>query len=766
MLTTVSPVGAHTVALQPDLAQPSPVNPCFASVVDLVALASAAGDCGWRVPLQAQETKKVRRIAATERFLSPSIIVSPRFWRCSATMILLGCPIWIVQNLIVRKKGLLQMAIDERRVFPLGFLLRIASLLFVYFVTRILFFWFNHKTLNSFSAAEIVRAFALGFRFDAWVVSATMLPMFFFEVWSWKSRSMLAHRVTRGFSFFILALHSIFIFLELADTQYFRFTGRRTTLAILELSSDSIEQSFQLLRNFWIVPVGTVILMAGLAWVWRKSRSLWTTASAPVHPVQVLSVVILGLVIGVLGLRGGLQTKPIATAHAMLLGQSQLAALALSTSFQVTHSAENRQLKLQSFFSTEQEVRRILNVPRERHSPVKLENFNVVILVVESLSSEYMGYGGINSVYAPFIRRLADKSLYFDNAYSNGLSSIEAFPSLLACLPSLVGEPFITSQYSSVKTQSLGHVLAARGYSNEFFHGCNNGSMYIDSMAKLFGFPRFFGRYDYPPGDKDYDGSWGIYDEPFLQFAASRIGEIKSPFAVGIFTLSSHNPYKIPQHLQQRFSGGKLPFQNSLAYTDHAIEKFFESAEKQAWFKNTLFVITGDHTSDLESSKFMSEQALYRVPLIFYDPSGQLKPAVSHRIVQHADVFPSVLDLLGVDETSLEKPMLPLGQSVFLPENFARAANRAGDSFWYQEGKTVVRFPADGSAFGVQELDNAVHAAAHDFKLEIVPLMDDTLTPAAARAPTEFETQGIVERAKAYLQFFNNRMSHNSLLEP
>ena len=209
-----------------------------------------------------------------------------------------------------------------------------------------------------------------------------------------------------------------------------------------------------------------------------------------------------------------------------------------------------------------------------------------------------------------------------------------------------------------------------------------------------------------------------------------------------------------------------MPFHNSLAYTDYAVQRFFESAEKQPWFKNTLFVVTGDHTSDLESPKFMSEQALYRVPLIFYDPSGQLKPSVSHRLVQHADVFPSVLDLLGVDESKLERPMLPFGQSVFLPERYARAANRSGGWFWYQEGDSVVRFPADGSAFSLQENENAVHAAGQDFKIELVQMLEDTLTPGVRRSPTDSEAQGIVNRAKAYLQFFNNRMSNNRLLEP
>ncbi|NBW82952.1 hypothetical protein EBR21_14470, partial [bacterium] len=237
-------------------------------------------------------------------------------------MILLGRRIWTVRNLIVRKKGLRQMASVERTVFPRGFLVRIGALLCLYSLTRALFFYYNRKVLESFSSGEIFGAFALGFRFDAWVVSATMLPLFFLEVWNWKSRSLVSQRVTRGFSAFVFALHSVFIFLELADTQYFRFTGRRTTLAILGLSSDGIQQSLQLLKNFWIVPVATLLLMSMLAWVWSKSRKLGGSTTVPVRRAHVINVLLAGIVVGVLGLRGGFQTKPIAPAHAMLLGQS------------------------------------------------------------------------------------------------------------------------------------------------------------------------------------------------------------------------------------------------------------------------------------------------------------------------------------------------------------------------------------------------------------------------------------------------------------
>jgi uncharacterized sulfatase len=656
---------------------------------------------------------------------------------------------------------------SKRQVFPAGFVVRVFALLLIYTLTRALFLLFNQPLLNSFSAADLARAFALGFRFDAWVVAATMLPLFLLEVWLWKSRSENARRITSSFSILVFVIHAFFIFCELADTQYFRFTGRRTTLAILKLSSDGFEQTAQLLKNFWIVPVLSVFFISFLAVVWRKTRNMARDTQGKELAFQkMLMVLLAGIILGVLGLRGGLQTKPISPAHAMLLGQSQLAGLALSTSFQLTHSTENRQLPVINFFADERQVRTLLEVPRKRHAPVELKDYNVVILVVESLSLEYMGYKGINTNYVPFISSLSARSLFFDHAYANGRTSIEAFPSILASLPSMVGDPFITSQYSSVKMLSLGHELTQRGYSTEFFHGCNNGSMYIDSMAQLFGFKKFFGRYDYPNGDRDYDGSWGIYDEPFLQFAVDRMNQIKAPFAVGIFTLSSHNPYKIPAHLREKFPDGRQPFHKSLGYADYAIQKFFESAARQPWYKNTLFILTGDHTADLESPVFMSEQGNYRVPLLFFDPSGRLQAGISHRIVQHTDIFPSVLDLLGIDMTDSAQPLLPFGQSVFTPEGFARAANRAGDWFWYQEGRSVVRIPADGgSSFHSQQDENIAHAA-HASPIQLVDIQSDTLTLAAPRAPHAEEDEGIVKRAKAYLQFFNNRMTKNSLLEP
>ena len=639
------------------------------------------------------------------------------------------------------------MSALTRRVFPRGFLLRIFGLMVAYALARIFFFQFNKNTLGIHSTHELFQAFALGFRFDAWVVAATMLPMFFLEIASWKRKSIILLRFTSGFSAFIFALHSVFLFFEISDCEYFRFTGRRTTLGILNVSSDAFQQGFQVLTNFWHFPVLTLSLVMGLLIVWQKTRTFEASDELSLGKARLFFTTLAGIVVGVLALRGGLQTKPIAPAHAMQLGDSQLAALALSTSFQLTHSAENQNLPRINFFESDAAAQKILELPQGRFAPVSLNGYNVVVLVVESLSQEYMGYQGITANYAPFITELASRSLSFERAHANGRQSIEALPSMLASVPSLIGEPFITSQYGAVRLSSLGHTLTKLGYTTAFFHGAKNGSMHIDSMAKLFGFNQYFGRFEYPLGDKDFDGSWGIFDEPFLNFSVEKMSEFKEPFAAGIFTLSSHNPFRVPEHLKESLPAGRQPFHRSLAYADYSVRKFFEEAEKKPWYKKTLFVITGDHTAELESDLFKKEQSIFRVPILFFDPSGRLQAKQSKRLVHHADIFPTLVDLLGIDSQAIDLQQLPFGQSVFLPDQYARIANRSGDWFWYQEGSTVVRLPKDGSA-----------------EVEIIDMQENSLSVGNKRFPRADENESIVLRAKAYLQLFNNGMLTNSFV--
>ena len=191
------------------------------------------------------------------------------------------------------------------------------------------------------------------------------------------------------------------------------------------------------------------------------------------------------------------------------------------------------------------------------------------------------------------------REFILQNAYANGKRSIEGIPAIIGGIPALLSDPFITSAYSSNTITTIPSLLKQKGYTSTFFHGGTNGTMGFDNFSRSSGFDHYFGRTEYD-NDDDFDGSWGIYDEPFLQQAALEIDKMKLPFLAVLFTLSSHHPYKIPDKYVNQFPEGTLPLHQSIAYADFSLKRFFETALKMSWFSNTLFVITADHTSSTE----------------------------------------------------------------------------------------------------------------------------------------------------------------------
>ncbi len=189
-------------------------------------------------------------------------------------------------------------------------------------------------------------------------------------------------------------------------------------------------------------------------------------------------------------------------------------------------------------------------------------------------------------------------------------------------------------------------LLKQAGYTNFFFHGGAKGTMGFEAYTLANGFDRYFSKNDYP-GKADFDGTWGIFDEPFLLFAADEISKMPEPFMAGIFTLSSHQPYTVPEEFKGKFPKGKLEIHESIGYADYALKRFFEKINGQPWVKNTLFVITSDHSQKLHSKKFQNAIGRYRVPLFFYSES-KLGLTDTQKVTQHSDIPRTVLDLVGV----------------------------------------------------------------------------------------------------------------------
>lgn len=139
-----------------------------------------------------------------------------------------------------------------------------------------------------------------------------------------------------------------------------------------------------------------------------------------------------------------------------------------------------------------------------------------------------------------------------------------------------------------------------------------------------------------------------------MQYYCTKMGEMKQPFMTAIFTVSSHHPFVIPKEYKTVYKEEGLPIHKCIRYTDHAIGRFFASASKQPWFKNTIFVLTSDHTNQTDHPEYQSAIGGFSAPIIIYDPSGEIRPGMRPATVaQQIDILPTILGQLGYDKRYL-----------------------------------------------------------------------------------------------------------------
>lgn len=607
-----------------------------------------------------------------------------------------------------------------------------------YSLARLVFFIYNFNLMSEAGVFAVAQAFVHGLRFDLYAILWLNIPFWLLAFVPleklWKFWPKIEALVFGVWNF-------IFLGMSFVDVELFRFSGKRLSQEILSLKTDIQDQAWSMITYYWQIVLLGLICMFVLMFLYPtrkfnasvKKSSSWLYSS---------SLIFAWIVFMVLGMRGGWQLKPIRPIHAFNQSSTAMGALTLNSAFTFIRSHGTDQVTAVSYFDEAKEVGQLIKKEQASRPPLGThKGKNAVIIILESFSLEFMGWPEKASEQMPFLNELAGDSLFFPYHFANGRRSIDAVPSIVCGLPSLMLEPFPTSNFHGNQVDCLAHVLNDQGYKTLFFHGAQNGSMYIDSFAKRAGFQKFYGMNEYPhPGDSD--GHWGIYDGPFFDFAADELTAIDKPFAAVIFSLSSHHPYLIPPEWKGKLPLGKREIDESLAYTDEMLRRFFEKAKSENWYKDTVFFITGDHTSKSEDGRFHSTPGYYRVPLLVHSPGQDLPPSDTSMWVQQADISLSVMDLLGVKAPQF----LPFGGSVFNLNRQGHAINYDYTGYWLIKGETFTRmdFGGDLTATGLWQ-------KGAEFM--------------GSEAPSEAEVLENQRLLKAYVQFFRNGLLNNSWLD-
>ena len=609
------------------------------------------------------------------------------------------------------------------KVFTLRFLLIFAF----YQLCRLGFYWYNNHLLDPFDAKVIWG----GIRFDLAALGFINLAFALLHLWPGKFQTKKGYQTFLFYSFYLV---NIFILcLNFVDYEYFRFIGRRSSYAFITASGMENELP-GLLKNFivdyWWIPL---FMLGSFVFFWLIYRKIdYKIHDSRFNFPQVLTLV---LVLGVLLLlgRGGFQPKPIRLVDAAGYGGMKNTALVLNTPFSVLKTMGKKETLPDYNFYSEDELLSIFN-PVQVFQYDSINKKNVVLLIIESFGRENMHRG-----LTPFMDSLAQNSYFFENGFANGKVSIDAVPSSISSVPSLMDRTYITSSYALNDIYPLPKILNDQGYHTAFFHGAFNGSQNFDQYSTVAGFKEYYGKNEYE-GPEAFDGSWGIFDEEFLQFFAQKLDGFQTPFFSTLFTISSHNPYTIPERYKGKFPKGTAAIHESIAYADYALQQFFKTAKTKAWYNNTLFIVVADHTSsDAQEEKWKTNVGKFRIPILFFAPGDERIPVAKiERNFQQIDILPSLMDYLQINTE-----VVSFGKSYQSDRDFA--ISYLNNIYNYEEGDYYLAF------------DGTKSLGLYNWKID--PELKDNLLTKNPEKVKEME-----RFLKAYIQTFNSRVKNNQLI--
>ena len=512
--------------------------------------------------------------------------------------------------------------------------------------------------------------------------------------------NILYHKICK---WVFIVVNGLALMINLADSVYFRYTMRRTTTSVFDEFSNEGNLTSIIGKEFishWYLVILFLLVMAVLYKFYVSPQLNGHKINRWKYSGACLLSLLLYTPFCIAGMRGGFATavRPITVSNATQYTERPTdAPLVLNTPFALLRTIGTNVFVIPNYFDNQEEMQSVYTPIHFPKDSLQMNKKNVVILIVESFGREYIGSlnktleSGKNKGYTPCVDSIISHSTTFRYSFCNGRKSIDGMPSILSSIPMFI-EPFILTPSSMNNYTGLAGILAKEGYETAFFHGAQNGSMGFQAFAQKIGFQRYYGRTEYEAsqGENDFDGTWAIWDEPFLQYYATEMSKMKQPFMTSVFTASSHHPFAVPEKYKKQFPEEELEIHKCIRYTDMSIGKFFETASRQPWFKNTIFVLTSDHTNMSNHPEYQTDLGGFCSPIIIYDPSHP-KGEMLDMIAQQIDILPTVLGMLGY-----QKPYFGFGIDLLnIPSEETWAVNYLNGIYQYVKYGHVLQF--DGS---------------------------------------------------------------------
>lgn len=564
------------------------------------------------------------------------------------------------------ERGLLaRSGLSHLRTFPPVLLYLVTMVLFS--LQRLIILLAMSDRFDSVSGSEILQAFVMGLRFDTVIscaLAATLLIVLTFA----PKRLLMRPGFHRVIALYAGIATVTTLLLLVVDFYFFEEFGERLNQkAIQYLPYDYVYLT--VLDQYPVLPalLGIAVVSFGFGfffWRWGlvgrlHARPLW---QAILWPLFSLSLVVLGI-------RGSLGNKPINTGPAYFSNLASLAQLTLNGAFTLGQSMDsimdkavdlNRYYKLLPEDEAFALVRQTLEQPEDRSlsdpdNPLRritatgkaLQNYNVVLVILESLGWHYVGTMGGDPRLTPNLDALANHGLLMDHCFAVGGRTTRGFSGIVSGFPDLPGRSITTRIEAQNNFLTLGAVLKSRGYETMFIYGGEPLYDHRQAFLGSNGYSRFVFGEQFPK--QTFRTRIGWSDEDLFNTAHEVFSSVgNQPFLATLLTLIFHRPYAIPTGRIDPVEPNH-PYADQLdaiRYTDWALGEFMAKARQARYFDRTLFVFVGDHPGGFLGRSH--DPINYRVPFLIYAPAilGDKGRRISDTCSQ-TDIAPTILSLLG-----------------------------------------------------------------------------------------------------------------------
>ncbi len=532
----------------------------------------------------------------------------------------------------------------------------------IFTVTRTVLLVISWQDVTPWSAVNILEIYARGLLFDsAFCAYALIVPTLY--VWWFPARFWAArwHRYWVQLVTFVVLY--LMLFVAIAEYLFWDEFKVRFNFIAIDYLIYRREVTDNIMQSYPVVPILAVLLVVCGA-IWWLLRSFMLQAFACREPFGDRSLIALVLLLFPLLAYLGM-SQPLR----QFTENNYINELTGNGPYQFVAAFRNNELDYNHFYQTlpVAEADRLLreevaepnatflssepfDIRRDITAPGKEQRLNVILVTIESLSSDFLGYFGNTKGLTPNLDRLVHDSLFFENFYATGTRTTRGLEALTLAIPPTPGRSIVKRLGRETDQWSLGQVLGDKGYHPYFIYG---GRSYFENMGSFFqgnGYA-IIDQSSVPSEQVHFTNAWGMADEDLYQQAITTADAEyanQQPFFLHLMTTSNHRPYTYPDGRIDIPSGSGRS--GAVKYSDYAIGQFLQQAQEKPWFRDTLFVFVADHQAG-SAGKTTLPLERYHIPLWIYAPA-HIKAQVNNTLASQVDVAPTLLGLLNMSYRS------------------------------------------------------------------------------------------------------------------